>query len=401
MPSLLAYQPPEAATLSEVGWSSIATGVWPAKHGVRGIFVNNDPGQATKNGYPDFLTRVEQVRPGLSTFLASNWANIGRHENGGPIFGDRIDARYALAAPGTIEGWDQADQEVTDVAARYLREGDPDAGFVYLGRGRRGGAPGRVANAALPAGHRGHRPPHRAAAHRDTRASQLPLGAVGGDRDHRPRPAGPRLPVQHQPRLRKRPGADLVRGGGGLRARPGTGLRRHPEWWTSRPRSSPAWACGSTPPGTSTGARSPARRPFPSPRSTAEARGRVLTIKVRAPAGAPGWSWHRSAAGGARSTLRPGETAGATRVGAASRSHRPAAESRRAGLRMGSQPAAVPAVPGCASRSPTHRDADHAYRSHAPLRARLRRGGDRRLLDRAVVMDEVGVLVAADHARRG
>src|SRR5687767_682842 len=51
VPSLLAYEPPEAATLSEVGWSSIATGVWPAKHGVKGYLLNNDPGQSTKNGY--------------------------------------------------------------------------------------------------------------------------------------------------------------------------------------------------------------------------------------------------------------------------------------------------------------------------------------------------------------
>ncbi len=133
VPSLLDYGPPQAATLSEVGWSTIATGVWPEKHGVNGIFLNNDPRQATKNGFPDFLTRLEQVRPQLSTFLASDWPNIGRHENGGPIFGDKIDARHAIAAAGTIEGYDDGDEEVTDVSARYLREGDPDAGFVYLG----------------------------------------------------------------------------------------------------------------------------------------------------------------------------------------------------------------------------------------------------------------------------
>ena len=133
VPSLLAYTPPAALTLSEVGWSSIATGVWPAKHGVLGYFLNSDPGQATKNGYPDFLTRIERERPQLSTFLASNWSNIGMHLNGGPIFGDGIDARYAVAAPSTIDGWDRADQEVADIAAAYLRDGDPDAGFVYLG----------------------------------------------------------------------------------------------------------------------------------------------------------------------------------------------------------------------------------------------------------------------------
>ncbi len=133
VPSLLAYQPPEAATLSEVGWTTIATGVWPAKHGVNGMFLNNDPRQATKNGHLDFLSRIEQVRPQLSTFIANNWANLTEHEAGGPIFGDDIDARFYVPAPGTIDGWDQADQVVTDAAARYLREGGPDAGFVYLG----------------------------------------------------------------------------------------------------------------------------------------------------------------------------------------------------------------------------------------------------------------------------
>ena len=133
VPSLLAYAPPEAATLSEVGWSTIATGVWPAKHGVRGYFLNMDPGQATKNGYLDFLSLIERERKELSTFLASDWANIGLHESGGPIFGDSIDARSAVAAENTLESWDGLDQQIADEAARYLREGNPDAGFVYLG----------------------------------------------------------------------------------------------------------------------------------------------------------------------------------------------------------------------------------------------------------------------------
>jgi Type I phosphodiesterase / nucleotide pyrophosphatase len=132
-PSLLAYTLPEAATISEVGWATIATGVWPAKHGVNGVFINNDPRQATKNGYLDFLSRVEQVRPQLSTFIANNWANITQHENGGPIFGDAIDARYYVPAENTIDGWDHADRLVADAASRYLREGNPDAGFVYFG----------------------------------------------------------------------------------------------------------------------------------------------------------------------------------------------------------------------------------------------------------------------------
>jgi hypothetical protein len=132
-PSLLAYAPPEALTISEVGWTTIATGVWPAKHGVTGYRLNMDPGQETKNGYLDFLSRIEKVRPRLSTFIASDWPNLAEHANGGPIFGDAIDARLTVSPEDTVDSWDAGDQKIADGAARYLREGDPDAGFVYFG----------------------------------------------------------------------------------------------------------------------------------------------------------------------------------------------------------------------------------------------------------------------------
>jgi hypothetical protein len=134
-PSLLEYAPmPTTLTISEVGWSSIASGVWEDKHGIDGSAFNRDPGQATKNGYADFLTRIERRRPQTSTFLASDWDNIGLAENGGPIFGSAMDANFAARVrEETIAAWDRGDEQVTRAAARYLRRGDPDAGFVYLG----------------------------------------------------------------------------------------------------------------------------------------------------------------------------------------------------------------------------------------------------------------------------
>jgi hypothetical protein len=132
-PSTLRYGP-GTLTLSEVGWSSIASGVWEDKHGVDGTKLNMDPGQATKNGYLDFLTRIENTRSRLSTFLASDWDNIGLAKNGGPIFGTAMDANFAASVPvETIDAWNQGDEQVTRAASRYLRAGDPDAGFVYLG----------------------------------------------------------------------------------------------------------------------------------------------------------------------------------------------------------------------------------------------------------------------------
>ena len=216
-PTLLPYTPPAALTLSEVGWSTIASGAGPAKHGVNGFMLNNDPRQATKNGYSDFLTRAESVRPAVSTFLASDWANIGLAKNGGPIFGPAIDARHALAAEDTVDSWNRGDAEVTAVAARYLRRGDPDAGFVYLG------AVDEVAHLVGSA-----TPAYRdAIALADRRIGALldairarptyGAGALDGDRDHRSRPAGPELPQHRQPRRPQRAGAHLVR----VRGRPG------------------------------------------------------------------------------------------------------------------------------------------------------------------------------------
>jgi hypothetical protein len=132
-PSLLRYGP-NTLTLSEVGWSSIASGVWEDKHGVDGHLLNMDPKQATKNGYLDFLTRVERSRPSLNTFLASDWDNIGLPLNGGPIFGSAMDVKVTPRVPAeTVDNWDNADAEVTKAAARYLRKEDPDVSFVYLG----------------------------------------------------------------------------------------------------------------------------------------------------------------------------------------------------------------------------------------------------------------------------
>ena len=60
---------------------------------------NRDPGQATKNGYLDFITRIEAAAPSLNTYLASDWVNIGTTENGGPIFGSAMDAAPTSLSP--------------------------------------------------------------------------------------------------------------------------------------------------------------------------------------------------------------------------------------------------------------------------------------------------------------
>ena len=93
-----------------------------------------DPGQATKNGYLDFLTRIETVRPRLSTFIASDWDNLGLPVNGGPIFGNAMDANFAARVPEErLEPWNRG-RHPGDAGCEPLpARGNPDAGFVYLG----------------------------------------------------------------------------------------------------------------------------------------------------------------------------------------------------------------------------------------------------------------------------
>lgn len=130
--TLLPYTPPVAFTMSAVGWSTISSGVGPEKHGVHTI-TNTDPEQATKHGYLDFLTRLEHVRSRLSTFMVGDWGNLGLHFQGGPIFSDAIDVKYDTDAGATAAEYDREDARDTRLATRYLRHGNPDAGFVYLG----------------------------------------------------------------------------------------------------------------------------------------------------------------------------------------------------------------------------------------------------------------------------
>jgi predicted AlkP superfamily pyrophosphatase or phosphodiesterase len=110
-------------TDSGPGWSSIATGVWPDKHGV----VDNGFADAQFQKFPDFLTRAKAVRPELVTSAFFSWAALAEHG----AFGPAIDQRFVL--DGYTVGWAECDQQVTAAAERHLAREDPDAVFVYLG----------------------------------------------------------------------------------------------------------------------------------------------------------------------------------------------------------------------------------------------------------------------------
>ncbi|MSZ76003.1 MAG: sulfatase-like hydrolase/transferase [Actinobacteria bacterium] len=119
----------EAATVSGPGWSTLLSGVWPDKHGVRD---NTFEGKRL-GAWPDYLSRAEAIDPTLSTFAVADWDPIATASAGGPIIGGGVDVRIGLRSDTDGRGYAVNDERSTDVAARYLESRGPDLSFVYLG----------------------------------------------------------------------------------------------------------------------------------------------------------------------------------------------------------------------------------------------------------------------------
>ncbi|MFJ3158800.1 alkaline phosphatase family protein [Streptomyces kanasensis] len=119
----LLYANPMAATSSGPGWSTVSTGVWPDKHGVRdNSFVGRDHGR-----YPGFLARLHQVRPQLSLYAAVDWKPLDTH---GTVTAG-ADAKVVL--DGDRDGYVGHDETITATTVSVLRDQNPDVAFVYLG----------------------------------------------------------------------------------------------------------------------------------------------------------------------------------------------------------------------------------------------------------------------------
>lgn len=114
-------------TVSGPAWSSILTGVWPAKHGV---LDNGFEGRRYEE-YPAFLTLAEVHRPELGTFAALDWMPLASLEGGGPVLTDALDT--LVAVDGYEFGWAEADSMIAARAAKHLASAEVDAAFVYLG----------------------------------------------------------------------------------------------------------------------------------------------------------------------------------------------------------------------------------------------------------------------------
>ncbi|MFI5754509.1 alkaline phosphatase family protein [Streptomyces sp. NPDC051569] len=120
------YTLPMAETMSGPGWSTLATGVWPDKHGVKdNTFVGK-----RFDAHPDFLTRIKDAAPALRTYAAADWEPLTSTLQNGPVFSAKIDKRLSLEGDGN--GYDVEDPKIATAAAAELRDGDPDAAFVYF-----------------------------------------------------------------------------------------------------------------------------------------------------------------------------------------------------------------------------------------------------------------------------
>ncbi|MFD8014351.1 alkaline phosphatase family protein [Streptomyces sp. NPDC058955] len=116
----LLYANPMAATSSGPGWSTISTGVWPDKHGVRD---NTFTGKNYAK-YPGFLARLHQVRPELSLFAAVDWPELDTHGTVTP----GADAKLVYDNNYVVN-----DKVITDITEDVLRHQNPDVLFVYFG----------------------------------------------------------------------------------------------------------------------------------------------------------------------------------------------------------------------------------------------------------------------------
>jgi predicted AlkP superfamily pyrophosphatase or phosphodiesterase len=100
------------ATISGPGWSSMLTGVWRDKHGVRD---NRFEGSNFKE-YPHFFRRLKQARPRAMTVSIVHWAPINERIV--------VDADFAKQFP--------RDDQVAAEAVRVLGALDPDAVFLHF-----------------------------------------------------------------------------------------------------------------------------------------------------------------------------------------------------------------------------------------------------------------------------
>lgn len=125
--------PTHQPTVSGPGWTSLLTGVWVNRHGVKDNRFIGGRFQA----YAHFMRRIKEAQP--QSFCASfaDWSPIHDFIADGSRVGDKefLDVKLTCAPDAKRHFIDnpEKDIEVRDAALKTLREQNPDAMFVYFG----------------------------------------------------------------------------------------------------------------------------------------------------------------------------------------------------------------------------------------------------------------------------
>ncbi|MEK6249960.1 MAG: alkaline phosphatase family protein [Planctomycetales bacterium] len=111
-----------ADTVSGPAWSSILTGVWADKHGVR----DNKFQGARLDRYPSIFQRLKEVRPEAETGIFVSWEPIAER-----IVPEADEHRVITAAKG--EGLADRESRLATAATKFLTKENPDLTLVYFG----------------------------------------------------------------------------------------------------------------------------------------------------------------------------------------------------------------------------------------------------------------------------
>jgi predicted AlkP superfamily pyrophosphatase or phosphodiesterase len=124
----------EQPTSSGPGWSTIFTGVWRNQHGVR----SNKFEEHRIAEFPHFMRRIKDAKPTASCASIVDWPEIhdfiadASRKDGAEFLDAKITLRPDPAKKA--KDWPQIDAAIRDRALAVLREGNPDALFVYFGQ---------------------------------------------------------------------------------------------------------------------------------------------------------------------------------------------------------------------------------------------------------------------------
>lgn len=118
---------PDAPSLSGPCWSTIATGVTAAKHGVMGnVFTNHR--LAT---FPDFASILHRI--GMRSYVAAGWEPLVTAQYGGPLFATPSRSTFISEAGHDAPAWEVVDEQITVDAEHVLGTDRPIVSFIYLG----------------------------------------------------------------------------------------------------------------------------------------------------------------------------------------------------------------------------------------------------------------------------